>query len=105
MIFLYAPMFFLWILFPALSAWKMVRTRRKLNFFGTLYKYGYLYNEYKDKYYYWEFIRISIRSVIGIGAAAGKGYLYIILTMSFFILLIYLIVISLYSPYKFPGMK
>ena len=41
-----------------------------------LYKFGYLYSEYKNSLYYWEFIKILIRITIIISSNILSSYFF-----------------------------
>ncbi|EAR81978.2 transmembrane protein, putative, partial (macronuclear) [Tetrahymena thermophila SB210] len=53
-----------WTLLP-LAFLKLINlNKKKLNQCLTKYKYGYYYAELKDKFYYWEFVRIYLKITI-----------------------------------------
>ncbi|EWS75016.1 transmembrane protein, putative (macronuclear) [Tetrahymena thermophila SB210] len=53
-----------WTLFPLVLLNQIKKNRKKLDQCLIKYKYGYYYGELKDKYYYWEFIRIYLKIAI-----------------------------------------
>ncbi|EAS01403.2 transmembrane protein, putative (macronuclear) [Tetrahymena thermophila SB210] len=58
------PAFLIWCLFPVIFLILLSRRRNKLHLIVTKQMYGYLYLEYKEKYYYFEFFRCAIRIII-----------------------------------------
>ncbi|KAL4463250.1 hypothetical protein ABPG74_007251 [Tetrahymena malaccensis] len=58
-LFLYFPSCVLWtFLVPAIIFYGLFKQRSRLNNIAVRYKYGFLYNEYKNEYFYWDFIRM-----------------------------------------------
>ncbi|KAL4506891.1 hypothetical protein ABPG72_001312 [Tetrahymena utriculariae] len=58
------PAFLIWCLFPVVFFFLLRKRRKKLHLIVTKQMYGYLYLEYKDKYYFFEFLRCATRIII-----------------------------------------
>ncbi|EAR99647.2 transmembrane protein, putative (macronuclear) [Tetrahymena thermophila SB210] len=58
------PLIVIWSLFPFIIFKLLQKKSSKLQSCITLYYFGYYYQEYKEKYYYWEFIRIYLRVIV-----------------------------------------
>ncbi|KAL4492797.1 hypothetical protein ABPG73_010346 [Tetrahymena malaccensis] len=58
------PAFLVWCLFPVVFFFLLSRRRNKLHLIVTKQMYGYLYLEYKEKYYFFEFFRCAMRIII-----------------------------------------
>lgn len=50
-----------WILTPLWILRNIKRKSHQLNFCIVRYKYGFYYSEFKQNYYFWEFIRANLR--------------------------------------------
>jgi len=97
----YIPGIVFWLSITIISMFKIFSIRHKLHTFSSLYKYGYIYSEYKETYFYWEFIRIAIRTLIAVGSILGVISYFLILVVSVLILISYLICASTCSPHKY----
>lgn len=97
----YLPGIIFWLCVPIFSLFKIYSIKNQLHTSSSLYKYGYIYSEYKNTYFYWEFIRILIRILIAIGSTSGEVSYFIILSVSVLILIAYLICTSICSPHKY----
>ncbi|EAS01034.2 transmembrane protein, putative (macronuclear) [Tetrahymena thermophila SB210] len=62
--YLVLPSLFIWALFPLIILKGLYNCKSKLNFITTQYNYGFLYMEYRDKCYYWEFVRLYVKLII-----------------------------------------
>ncbi|KAL4450758.1 hypothetical protein ABPG74_011600 [Tetrahymena malaccensis] len=62
--YLVLPSLFIWSLFPLIILKGLYNCKNKLNFITTQYKYGFLYMEYRDNCYYWEFVRLYVKLII-----------------------------------------
>ncbi|KAL4482482.1 hypothetical protein ABPG72_001458 [Tetrahymena utriculariae] len=64
-LFLYFPSCVLWtFLVPSIIFYGLFKQRSRLNYIAVRYKYGFLYNEYKNEYFYWDFIRMAKNIVL-----------------------------------------
>ncbi|EAR88952.2 transmembrane protein, putative (macronuclear) [Tetrahymena thermophila SB210] len=64
-LFLYFPSCVLWtFLVPSIIFYGLFKQRSRLNNIAVRYKYGFLYNEYKNEYFYWDFIRMAKNIVL-----------------------------------------
>ncbi len=53
------PVLILWfIIFPGFIFIKLYTNKNQLAKSKILFKFGYFYNNYKHKYFYWEFVKI-----------------------------------------------
>lgn len=53
------PILILWfVIFPRFIFIKLYSNRNRLDRFKFLFKFGYFYNNYKHKYFYWEFVKM-----------------------------------------------
>ncbi|EWS73876.1 transmembrane protein, putative (macronuclear) [Tetrahymena thermophila SB210] len=60
------PLLVVWITYP-LVIFKLLQKRsKKLQTCYTLFYFGYYYQEYKENFYYWEFIRIYLRIIVAV---------------------------------------
>lgn len=51
------PSLIVWVLCtPAFALWIIFKQRHNLRAYSTRSKFGFLYNGYKQKYFYWEFL-------------------------------------------------
>ncbi|KAL4506454.1 hypothetical protein ABPG72_000025 [Tetrahymena utriculariae] len=57
------PLIIIWSLFPFII-FKLLQKRSNFQECFTLYYFGYYYQEFKEKFYYWEFIRIYLRVIV-----------------------------------------
>ncbi|EAS06492.2 transmembrane protein, putative (macronuclear) [Tetrahymena thermophila SB210] len=58
------PYIILLLTLPLFFLVKIFQNRKKLSFCINKYKYGYFYLDYKDGFYFWEFIRIYMKTFI-----------------------------------------
>lgn len=58
------PALVVWCLFPVVFLYFLSRRKNKLHLIVTRQLFGYLYLEYKDKYYYFEFFRCLMKILI-----------------------------------------
>ncbi|EWS71282.1 transmembrane protein, putative (macronuclear) [Tetrahymena thermophila SB210] len=60
--FILYPLFAVWsIILPLFLLYKIYNIRYRLNRFKNLKKFGIFYFEYKEKFYYWEFVKIYLK--------------------------------------------
>jgi len=97
----YIPGIIFWLFISIISLCKIYSIKHQLHTLSSLYKYGYIYSEYKDTYFYWEFIRIVIRTLIAVGSTSNGISYFIMLSASVLILISYLICASICSPHKY----
>lgn len=57
------------------------------------YKFGYYYLEYKEKYFYWEFIRIYLKMIIVIIATLLKSLGLALYVLCIIIIFIYVLAV------------
>lgn len=70
MVYLFIPGLIFWSLVPLGFLWHLVRsTKAERESFKMSYRYGYLYSEYKSRFFFWEFIKISIRIIVTISTS------------------------------------
>lgn len=62
--FLFGMLFIIGILIPLTLLYKLYQNRNKLNSLLIRNLYGYLYNEYIDKAYFWELVKLGLKDVI-----------------------------------------
>ncbi|EAR83974.2 transmembrane protein, putative (macronuclear) [Tetrahymena thermophila SB210] len=55
---------FLWSFIPLVFLFMLIKKRKRLNECSTKYNLGYFYGELKERYYYWEFVRIYKKILI-----------------------------------------
>ncbi|KAL4470128.1 hypothetical protein ABPG72_016665, partial [Tetrahymena utriculariae] len=58
------PILIFWIVFPLIPLYFLANRRKKLNWCSVKLKLGYYYIEFKDQFFYWEFIRIYVKMLI-----------------------------------------
>ena len=66
-----------------------------------LYRFGYLYSEYKSSLYYWEFVKILLRMAIIISSNIFSSYFFQQQIFSLLLFIIYCLAILKLNPYRF----
>ncbi|EAR84301.2 WD domain, G-beta repeat protein (macronuclear) [Tetrahymena thermophila SB210] len=98
--FLVIPLFILWnILIPLIIIVILFKSKNKLNYLSTRIRFGFLYQEYKDYCYYWEFIKILLRVTIIFVATYFREYTQIKSTLCSLIIFFYLILAHIKKPF------
>ncbi|KAL4506457.1 hypothetical protein ABPG72_000028 [Tetrahymena utriculariae] len=92
------PFLLFWSFLPLFIFFKLKKRSKTLDYCNTRYIFGYYYTEFKNKFYYWEIIRIYIRVLIVVLSTLLKEYSYINQQICVFILYIYIKSAIYYSP-------
>ncbi|EWS75009.1 transmembrane protein, putative (macronuclear) [Tetrahymena thermophila SB210] len=89
-----------WTLFPLVLLKQIKKNRKKLDQCIIKYKYGYYYGELKDKYYYWEFVRIYLKiAIIYLYTLLSRNNQYIAILAITILICFYLKIISQNNPF------
>lgn len=51
-------------LVPFIIITGLIKNRKRLSKISVLFKYGFLYTEYHNKYFYWEIVRFSVKVLL-----------------------------------------
>ncbi|KAL4504851.1 hypothetical protein ABPG73_021698 [Tetrahymena malaccensis] len=100
--FFFIPAIIFWLIVP-LAFFKRLSSATEQNreSFSMLYKYGYLYSEYKTKLYFWEFIKILLRMIVTISTNLFSEYFQEIQTFNILLIFSYIVALLSIKPYKF----
>ncbi|KAL4432345.1 hypothetical protein ABPG74_011104 [Tetrahymena malaccensis] len=98
--FLIVPLFIIWnILIPLIIIITLFKSKNKLNYLSTRIKFGFLYQEYNDFCYYWEFTKILLRVTIIFVATYFREYVQMKSTICSLIIFFYLILAHIKKPF------
>ncbi|KAL4506365.1 hypothetical protein ABPG73_017099 [Tetrahymena malaccensis] len=101
--YLILPSLFFWIFFPLvilfILIWKL-KKKQKLFFCTMKFRFGYYILEYKEKYFYWEFIRIYYKIVIVLTSALLVQSKIIQECLSIILITLYISSIHAYTPFQ-----
>ncbi|KAL4478475.1 hypothetical protein ABPG74_006710 [Tetrahymena malaccensis] len=87
------------ILIPAFFLKKMHSGKDKMNKIGMMYKFGFLYIEYKKSSYFWEIVKVFYKTLITFFINIYDGYSIIQGGLTIFILLVYIKIQQKCQPY------
>ncbi|EAR97980.2 transmembrane protein, putative (macronuclear) [Tetrahymena thermophila SB210] len=94
------PLLIIWITYP-LVIFKLLQKRSKqLQTCYTLYYFGYYYQEYRDMFYYWEFIRIYLRIIVAVVITLSTYSNFINYQIVIMILIVYLKLMLTRNPIR-----
>ncbi|EAR90741.2 transmembrane protein, putative (macronuclear) [Tetrahymena thermophila SB210] len=87
------------IAFPLIIFLKLIQSRNRLKKVKVMFMYGFLYNEYKPKFFYWEMIRLLIKNLLVLLQLSLQQYPQISLIMISLMLFSYFIALKSYNPF------
>ncbi|KAL4460019.1 hypothetical protein ABPG74_003545 [Tetrahymena malaccensis] len=94
------PLIMIWSFFPLIIFKRLQKKKNELQKCLTLYYFGYYYQEFKEKFYYWEFIRIYLRVIIIVAFSITQQSKFISYQIVIFILFIYIKFTLYYNPIR-----
>ncbi|KAL4491518.1 hypothetical protein ABPG73_013321 [Tetrahymena malaccensis] len=94
------PLIIIWSLFPFIIFKRLQKRSNQLQRCFTLYYFGYYYQEFKEKFYYWEFIRIYLRVIIVVAFTLTSQSQFISYQIVIFILFVYIKFTLYFNPIK-----
>ncbi|KAL4499751.1 hypothetical protein ABPG72_017291 [Tetrahymena utriculariae] len=93
------PLIIAWSLAPLIILFYLRKRSQSLQTCFTIFYFGYYYQEYKEQFYYWEFIRIYLRVIIVVTFTLTSQSL----LLSFQIALLFLFLYIMASLYLLPA--
>ncbi|EAR88310.3 transmembrane protein, putative (macronuclear) [Tetrahymena thermophila SB210] len=87
------------VVFPFVVFAKLIQSRKRLNKVKVKFTFGFLYIEYKTKFFYWEMVRIFVKSLIILFYVYLKQYPQISLTTISIILFCYVMALKSFNPF------
>ncbi|EAR84040.2 transmembrane protein, putative (macronuclear) [Tetrahymena thermophila SB210] len=94
------PLFILWaFLIPLTVIFILRKNSNKLYYIWIKQSYGFLYQEYNDKKYFWEFVKIYMKILIMVVVIAFNNDLSLRYVIVIFILFIYFLITLQANPY------
>ncbi|KAL4459596.1 hypothetical protein ABPG73_010576, partial [Tetrahymena malaccensis] len=98
--FLLLPLFIFWsFIFPLTVIYILRKNSDKLQYIWIKQSYGFLYQEYNDKKYFWEFVKIYMKILIMVVVIAFNNDLSLRYVIVIFILFIYFLITLQANPY------
>ncbi|EAR91013.2 transmembrane protein, putative (macronuclear) [Tetrahymena thermophila SB210] len=94
------PLILIWSLFPFIIFKLLQKKSKVLQTCFTLYYFGYYYQEFKEKYYYWEFIRIYLRVIVVVAFTLTSQSYFISYQIVIFILFLYIMFTLYFNPIR-----
>ncbi|KAL4509178.1 hypothetical protein ABPG72_018109 [Tetrahymena utriculariae] len=93
------------IVLPAIIVIGLARNKNRLNKISTLFTLGFLYRDYKEKYYYWEIVRFSIKIIILLMQKVFFESIQFMNCLNIIILLSYLVPLIIIKPFALSNMN
>ncbi|KAL4480073.1 hypothetical protein ABPG74_020589 [Tetrahymena malaccensis] len=93
------------IILPVIIVIGLVRNKNRLNKISTLFTLGFLYRDYKEKYYYWELVRFSIKIIILLIQKVFFESIQFMNCLNIICLLSYLIPLIIIKPFAISNMN
>ncbi|EAS02791.2 transmembrane protein, putative (macronuclear) [Tetrahymena thermophila SB210] len=87
------------IALPLVIFIRLIQQRKRLKKVRVMYTFGFLYNEYKHKFYSWEIIRFLVRYLLILFTLSLKEYPQIALIMICLLQFTYFVALQSYSPF------
>ncbi|KAL4508915.1 hypothetical protein ABPG73_006301 [Tetrahymena malaccensis] len=87
------------ILFPVIIFMMLFQSRKRLQTVKVMFMFGFLYSEYKEKFFFWEMIRLLVKSLLCLLSISLKQYPQISLIMICLMLFSYFIALKSYNPF------
>ncbi|CAD8125007.1 unnamed protein product [Paramecium sonneborni] len=100
--FVFPSAFTLALIIPTYMFLSMYKIKDKLNDEQSRKNWGYLYNEYQPKAYFWEIVKIFQKSFIILFLTFYEDLIIIKAALIFIIVFIYSMLTKKYKPYKLP---
>ncbi|EAR95786.2 transmembrane protein, putative (macronuclear) [Tetrahymena thermophila SB210] len=95
------PTLILWaFIIPLFILSRLIIQRNNLESISTRLKFGFLYQEFKSKYFYWEFIKSYKKILLVIIYNFGQDFFYLKSCLMLLVLFIYYLSILKRSPYQ-----
>jgi len=95
------PLLFLFLLIiPLLMFIKLTLKKAQLALISMRLRWGYLYNEYKQSAYFWEFVKISTKVLIIISLSLYDDFIVIKGIFIYLFIIIYGLLGKIYKPYE-----
>lgn len=74
--------------------------KNNLHYCTTKYKYGYFYLEFKNKFCYWEFVRIYYKLAIVITVTLFRKLEILMYVLCITLIFVYIFFVQKYEPYE-----
>ncbi|KAL4480641.1 hypothetical protein ABPG73_016542 [Tetrahymena malaccensis] len=87
------------IALPLIIFLRLIQQRYRLKKVRVMYTFGFLYNEYKAKYYFWEIVRFLVRYLLILITLSLKEYPQIALIMICLLQFTYFVALQSYNPF------
>ncbi|CAD8108833.1 unnamed protein product [Paramecium primaurelia] len=100
--FVFPSAFTLGLIIPAYMFLSLYKIKNDLNDGESRKKWGYLYNEYQPKAYFWEIVKIFQKSFIILFLTFYEDLIIIKAALIFIIVFIYSMLTKKYKPFKLP---
>ncbi|EAR92026.2 transmembrane protein, putative (macronuclear) [Tetrahymena thermophila SB210] len=93
------------IILPTIIVIGLIRNKNRLNKISTLFTLGFLYRDYKEKYYYWELVRFSIKIIILLIQKVFLESIQFMNSLNIICLLSYMIPLIIIKPFAISNMN